>query len=109
MNKIEIIHEFNKIECYLQTLIENLLIKCYPNGISVGNIHIDVFTKLLYVEQTKFELNCNIMTSVGERKTKIIVNFDKIEASEHDNFIFMSYDMSFNVAKQLRNYLFDVE
>jgi 2-oxoglutarate dehydrogenase complex dehydrogenase (E1) component-like enzyme len=109
MNKIEIIEKFNKIEGELQSLIEKLLTKCYYNRIAVGNIHIDVYTSKYYIEQTEFEINCNLITENGEQKIKILVSFNKVEVFGEEDFIFADYDTSNENAKELRDYLFDVD
>lgn len=109
MNKIEIIEKFNKIENELQSLIKKLLTKCYYNRIAIKNIRIDVSTSKDYIEQTEFEINCNLITENGEQEIKILVSFNKVEVFGEEDFIFANYDTSNKNAKQLRDYLFDVE
>jgi 2-oxoglutarate dehydrogenase complex dehydrogenase (E1) component-like enzyme len=109
MNKIEIIQEFNKIEGELQSLIEKLLTKCYYNRIAVGNIHIDVYTSKYYIEQTEFEINCNLITENGEQKIKLLISFTEVQVFGQEDSMFADYDTSNQNAKKLRDYLFDVE
>lgn len=109
MNKIEIIQEFNKIEGELQSLIEKLLTKYYYNRIAVGNIHIDVSASKDYIEQTEFEINCNLITENGKQEIKLLVSFTEVQAFGDENFIFLYYDASNENVKELRDYLFDVE
>jgi hypothetical protein len=109
MNRIGIIQEFNKIEGELQSLIEKTLTRCFPSGFAIGNIHIDVFNSKYYIKKTNFEINCNAITEAGERKIKIVVSFTKVQAIGAKGFMFANYDMTNENAKELRDYLFDIE
>jgi hypothetical protein len=109
MNKIEIIQEFNKIERNLYFMIKKLLSKCYSDDIMINSVHIDIVNKIEYVEEANFTIHCGVMTSVGLRNIKIKVHFDMVEACNSDNYLFECYYTSNENAKELRDYLFDVE
>lgn len=109
MNKSEIIQKFNKIENELQSLIKKLLTKCYYNRIAIKNIRIDVSTSKDYIEQTEFEINCNLITENGEQKIKLLISFTEVQVFGQEDSMFADYDTSNQNAKKLRDYLFDVE